>query len=50
MTTQNHQSGPPMRLANMRGFNANVRRNLWFGLWLAALNLAPAFVLFLMLR
>jgi hypothetical protein len=39
-----------MTLGNMRGFNANVRRNLWFGLWLAALNLALAFVLFLMLR
>ena len=39
-----------MTLGNMREFNANLRRNLWFALWLAALNLAPAFVLFIMLR
>ena len=46
----NFPPGPPMTLGNMRGFNANLRRNLWFALWLAALNLALAFVLFLMLR
>jgi len=40
---------PPMTLGNC-GFNAHLRRNLWLALWLAALNLALAFVLFLMLR
>jgi hypothetical protein len=40
---------PPMTLGNC-GFNAHLRRNLWLALWLAALNLALAFVLFLMQR
>jgi hypothetical protein len=39
-----------MTLANMRGFNEHLRRNLWFALWLAALNLALAFVVLVMLR
>jgi hypothetical protein len=46
MAEQKHPPGPPM----MREFNANLRRNLWFVLWLVALNLALAFALFLMLR
>jgi hypothetical protein len=44
MAEQKHPPGPPM----MREFNANLQRNLWFVLWLVALNLA--FALFLMLR
>ena len=40
----------PLSLRLMRGFKAHLRRNLWLALWLAALNLALAFVLFLMLR
>jgi hypothetical protein len=47
MATKNRQ--PPVTLGNC-GFNAHLRRNLWLALWLAALNLALAFVLFLMLR
>jgi hypothetical protein len=50
MAKQRHERGPPMTLGNMRGFNAHLRRNLWLALWLAALNLALAFVLLLMLR
>jgi hypothetical protein len=42
--------GPPMTLGNMHEFNANLTRNLWFAHWLAVLNLALVFVLFLMLR
>jgi hypothetical protein len=34
----------------MRGFTAHLRRNLWYALWLAALNLALAFVVFLVLK
>jgi hypothetical protein len=44
-----HPPGPPIDLGNMRGFSAQLRRNLSYALWLAALNLALALVVFLLL-